>query len=75
MQTRAIIEAAVELTKKGKKVLPEIMIPLVGHVNEFKLQEKVVRETADKIIKGERRRSEIHGRHNDRASEGRPYRR
>jgi pyruvate,orthophosphate dikinase len=50
MQTRAIIEAAVELVKEGIDVIPEIMIPLVGHVNEFKLQEKVVRETADAII-------------------------
>ena len=30
MQVRAIIEAAIEVKKKGKKVLPEIMIPLVG---------------------------------------------
>ena len=51
MQAKAIIEAAVELTKKGVKVLPEIMIPLVGHKNEFENQEKIVRETADKIIK------------------------
>jgi pyruvate, orthophosphate dikinase len=51
MQTRAIIEAAVELVKEGKRVIPEIMIPLVGHVNEYKLQEKIVRETADNIIK------------------------
>jgi pyruvate,orthophosphate dikinase len=36
MQTRAILEAAIELTKAGKKVHPEIMIPLVGHVNELK---------------------------------------
>jgi pyruvate, orthophosphate dikinase len=50
MQTRAIIEAAVELVKEGKKVIPEIMIPLVGHVNEYKMQEKIVRDTADAII-------------------------
>jgi pyruvate,orthophosphate dikinase len=36
MQTRAILEAALELTKAGKKVHPKIMIPLVGHVNELK---------------------------------------
>jgi pyruvate,orthophosphate dikinase len=36
MQTRAILQAAIELTKAGKKVHPEIMIPLVGHVNELK---------------------------------------
>ncbi|MEE8567487.1 MAG: pyruvate, phosphate dikinase, partial [Anaerolineales bacterium] len=38
MQVRAIVEAGCELTKSGKKVKPEIMIPLVGHVNEFRDQ-------------------------------------
>jgi pyruvate,orthophosphate dikinase len=51
MQTRAIIEAAVELVKQGVEVMPEIMIPLVGHVSEFKLQEEIVRDTADAIIR------------------------
>jgi pyruvate, orthophosphate dikinase len=37
MQVRAIIEAAIEVQKKGKKVLPEIMIPLVGVVEELKI--------------------------------------
>ncbi len=36
MQTRAILEAATELTKAGKKIHPKIMIPLVGHVNELR---------------------------------------
>ncbi len=36
MQTRAILEAAIELEKAGKKLQPKIMIPLVGHVNELK---------------------------------------
>src|SRR2546425_1257934 len=36
MQTRAILEAASELAKEGKKIHPKIMIPLVGHVNELK---------------------------------------
>ena len=40
MQVRAIIEAACELDKEGVKVLPEIMIPLVGHQNEIKTQKK-----------------------------------
>ncbi len=35
-QTRAILEAALELAKEGKKIQPKIMIPLVGHVNELK---------------------------------------
>jgi pyruvate,orthophosphate dikinase len=42
MQVQAIIEAAGELGKSGKKVFPEIMIPLVGHVNEFKNQKEIV---------------------------------
>jgi len=46
MQVRAIIEAACELTKSGKKVYPEIMIPLVGHINEFKNQKEVVDRVA-----------------------------
>jgi pyruvate,orthophosphate dikinase len=50
MQVRAIIEAACELAKAGKKVLPEIMIPLVGHVNEFKNQKELVVRVATEVI-------------------------
>ncbi len=51
MQARAIIEAAVHVKKnKGIDVHPEIMIPLVGDVKELTYIEKIVRETADKII-------------------------
>jgi pyruvate, orthophosphate dikinase len=50
MQARAIFEAAVKVQKKGGKVLPEIMIPLVGHVNELKLQADVVRRVADEVM-------------------------
>jgi len=46
MQTRAIMEAACELAKKNKKVFPEIMIPLVGHINEFRNQKEVVNRIA-----------------------------
>src|SRR5204863_9408778 len=42
MQTRAIIEAACRLSKEGLKIVPEIMIPLVGHVKELKDQKAVV---------------------------------
>ncbi len=42
MQARAIIEAACEVNKAGKKAIPEIMIPLVGHVNELRNQREVV---------------------------------
>jgi pyruvate,orthophosphate dikinase len=46
MQARAIFEAAVNMQKKGIKVLPEVMIPLVSDVNELKLQADVVRRVA-----------------------------
>ena len=51
MQTRAIIEAALNLKAKGIEVIPEIMVPLVGAVNEFVSQEKVIRSTAQKVFK------------------------
>lgn len=50
MQTRAILEAACAVAKQGMKVYPEIMIPLVGHVNELKSQEAVVRRTAGEVF-------------------------
>jgi len=51
MQARAIFEAAVQCTKDGVKVLPEIMIPLVSTVAELKLQEGVVRRVADEVMR------------------------
>ncbi len=51
MQARAIFEAACELAKRGKKVLPEVMIPLVGHVNEFRNQREVVVRVAEQTQK------------------------
>jgi len=51
MQARAIIEAACQLKKEGVNVLPEIMIPLIGTVNELKNQKKVVRRVADEVQK------------------------
>ena len=50
MQVRAIMEAACELTKQKKKIIPEIMIPLVGHVNELKNQKEVVERIATEVI-------------------------
>ncbi len=50
MQVRAIIQAACELVKDKKKVYPEIMIPLVGHVNEFRHQKEVVVRVANEVI-------------------------
>ncbi len=46
MQVRAIIEAACILSKAGKKIYPEIMIPLIGHINEFKNQKEIVDRVA-----------------------------
>jgi pyruvate,orthophosphate dikinase len=51
MQSRAIFEAAYEAVNQGFKVNPEIMIPLVSDLNEFRLQEKIVRKVADEVAK------------------------
>ena len=51
MQTRAVIEAAINVNKEGLNVVPEIMIPLVGDVKELKFVKNIVCETADAIIK------------------------
>ena len=50
MQVRAIIEGSVELKRKGIEVKPEIMIPLVGHVNEFVPIYEKTKQLADEII-------------------------
>lgn len=50
MQARAIFEATVNVKKEGKSVLPEVMIPLVGHVKELKHQEQIVRATATAVM-------------------------
>jgi pyruvate, orthophosphate dikinase len=51
MQARAIIEAALNLKKKGITAIPEIMIPLTGTKEEYKMQEQLVRETAETVFK------------------------
>jgi pyruvate,orthophosphate dikinase len=51
MQARAIIEAACQLAKEGTKVVPEIMIPLVGHVKELRDQKAVVDRVAADVMK------------------------
>jgi len=51
MQTRAIIEAAINVNKGGMHVIPEIMIPLVGEVKELKFVKDIVVKTADEVIK------------------------
>jgi pyruvate,orthophosphate dikinase len=50
MQTRAIIEAACELAKKGKKVVPEIMVPLVGIKKELQNQKDLIKKTAEEVM-------------------------
>ncbi|MFY4729018.1 pyruvate, phosphate dikinase, partial [Nitrospira sp. BLG_2] len=51
MQARAIMEAACELAKDGAKIVPEIMIPLVGMVSERKAQKDLIREVAQETMK------------------------
>ncbi|MBP8687731.1 MAG: pyruvate, phosphate dikinase, partial [Prevotella sp.] len=53
MQTRAIIGAAIDLKKEGYDPQPEIMVPLIGIVNEFDVQEEVIRSTAKEIFEKE----------------------
>jgi len=53
MQTKAILGAAIELKKQGFDPHPEIMVPLIGIVNEFESQENVIRETAAELFKEE----------------------
>ena len=51
MQTRAVIEAAINVNKEGMNITTEIMIPLVGDVKELQFVKEVVVKTADEIIK------------------------
>ncbi len=53
MQVRAIISAAITIQKKGKKVLPEIMIPLVGDVKEFSFLAALTRRVASEVMEKE----------------------
>ncbi|MDD4832311.1 MAG: pyruvate, phosphate dikinase [Clostridia bacterium] len=50
MQTRAVIEAAINVRKEGINVIPEIMIPLVGDVKELEYVKAIVDETAKKVM-------------------------
>ncbi|HEW91422.1 MAG TPA: pyruvate, phosphate dikinase, partial [Thermotogaceae bacterium] len=52
MQTEAIILAAIELKKEeGIEIIPEIMLPLVGHINEMKYLKNIIVETVEKLMK------------------------
>ena len=50
MQARAIFEAAVQVAKKGKKVIPEVMIPLVGSARELEHQKAIVEQVAKEVL-------------------------
>jgi len=50
MQTRAIMEAAVELKEEGINVIPEIMVPLIGIVNEFMAQKEIIEHTIQQVF-------------------------
>ncbi|MCK5588505.1 MAG: pyruvate, phosphate dikinase, partial [Candidatus Lokiarchaeota archaeon] len=50
MQVRAILEAACEVKKEGIEVKPEIMIPLVDHINELKMQEEIILTVAKEVF-------------------------
>ena len=50
MQARAIFEAAVQVAKKGVKVIPEVMIPLIGGVKELENQKAIVVKVADEVL-------------------------
>ena len=54
MQTRAVIQAAINVNKKGMNVVPEIMIPLVGDEKELKYVKNIVTRVADEIIANEK---------------------
>ncbi len=50
MQTRAIIEAALNLKKRGIKAVPEIMVPLVSMKSEMEMQKEIIKRTAEKVF-------------------------
>ena len=50
MQTRAILSAACELKKEGKNPMPEIMVPLIGILYEFKQQKEIIQKTAKEVF-------------------------
>jgi pyruvate,orthophosphate dikinase len=56
MQARAIIEAALEVAAEGVEVLPEIMVPLIGHVDEFENQRAIIDSTAQAVFEEQDRK-------------------
>ncbi len=76
MQTAAVIRAAINVSKKHPdwKIVPEIMIPLVGEIKELKYVKNIVVETADAEIKAAGAEMEVRSRYHDRGSESCSYR-
>ena len=56
MQTKAIIQAAINVNKEGMNVIPEIMIPLIGDYKEIKYVKEIITKTADEVIEKEKTR-------------------
>jgi pyruvate,orthophosphate dikinase len=56
MQAQAIFEAACQVAAEGAVVLPEVMVPLVAHVEELRRQSLIVRETAERVFAERKRR-------------------
>mgnify|MGYP001381220192 CR=1 FL=1 len=50
MQARAIFEAAIEVVREGKEVRPEVMVPLVGDVEELRRQKEIIHRVADEVL-------------------------
>ena len=50
MQTRAIIEAAINVNREGMNIVPEIMVPLIGEIKELEYVKNIIASVADKII-------------------------
>lgn len=75
MQTRAIMEAAIEVSQeKGFEITPEIMIPLIGIEAEMAYVKQIVVDTAEACKKGLRRIYGLPHRHHDRSAAGGPDR-
>ena len=74
MQARAIFEAAVQVAKKGIKVIPEVMIPLIGSVEELKNQKDIVVRVAEEVFAKAGTTVDYHGRHHDRNPARRSHR-
>ena len=73
MQTRAIIEAALNLKERGIEAKPEIMVPLIGTLAEFVSQEEIIRTTAQKVFDERNDTYRILSRYHDRNSKSCPY--